>query len=244
MKEAAMASSTVALPRVYAERGLLSWLTTVDHKRIGILYILGAGFFALIGGLEALLIRTQLAIPNNRVLVGEAYNQVLTMHGTTMVFLVVMPVLAGLGNYVVPLMIGARDMAYPRLNAFGVWMFLLGGIFLNLSFLLGGAPDAGMVRLRAADGENLLQRRRHRLLDPGPAAVGDLLHHLLHQLCLYHPAVAGARSHPEPAAAFRLDHAGDRLPHSLCDAQHLGGPVPPVPGPPSGDPFLQPGSGW
>jgi len=138
-----MASSTVALPRVYAERGLLSWLTTVDHKRIGILYILGAGFFALIGGLEALLIRTQLAIPNHRVLVGEAYNQVLTMHGTTMVFLVVMPVLAGLGNYVVPLMIGARDMAYPRLNAFGVWMFLLGGIFLNLSFLLGGAPDAG-----------------------------------------------------------------------------------------------------
>jgi cytochrome c oxidase subunit 1 len=143
MKEAAMASSTVALPRVYAERGLLSWLTTVDHKRIGILYILGAGFFALIGGLESLLIRTQLAIPNHRVLVGEAYNQVLTMHGTTMVFLVVMPVLAGLGNYVVPLMIGARDMAYPRLNAFGVWMFLLGGIFLNLSFLLGGAPDAG-----------------------------------------------------------------------------------------------------
>ncbi|WP_448591984.1 cytochrome c oxidase subunit I [Thermoflexus hugenholtzii] len=138
-----MASSTVALPRVYAERGLLSWLTTVDHKRIGILYILGAGFFALIGGLEALLIRTQLAVPNNRVLVGEVYNQVLTMHGTTMVFLVVMPVLAGLGNYVVPLMIGARDMAYPRLNAFGVWMFLLGGIFLNLSFLLGGAPDAG-----------------------------------------------------------------------------------------------------
>jgi cytochrome c oxidase subunit 1 len=143
MKEAAMASSAVTLPRVYEERGLLSWLTTVDHKRIGILYILGAGFFALIGGLEALLIRTQLAIPDNRLLVGEAYNQVLTMHGTTMIFLVVMPVLAGLGNYVVPLMIGARDMAYPRLNAFGVWMFLLGGIFLNLSFLLGGAPDAG-----------------------------------------------------------------------------------------------------
>ncbi|WP_376789016.1 cytochrome c oxidase subunit I [Thermoflexus sp.] len=138
-----MASSTVTLPRVYAERGLLSWLTTVDHKRIGILYILGAGFFALIGGLEALLIRTQLAVPNNRVLVGEAYNQVLTMHGTTMIFLVVMPVLTGLGNYIVPLMIGARDMAYPRLNAFGVWMFLLGGLFLNLSFLLGGAPDAG-----------------------------------------------------------------------------------------------------
>ncbi len=138
-----MASPTLAMPQVYEERGLLSWLTTVDHKRIGILYILGAGFFALIGGLEALLIRTQLAVPDNRVLVGEAYNQVLTMHGTTMVFLVVMPVLAGLGNYVIPLMIGARDMAYPRLNAFGVWMFLLGGLFLNLSFLLGGAPDAG-----------------------------------------------------------------------------------------------------
>jgi cytochrome c oxidase subunit I len=138
-----MTSPTVALPRAHAERGLLSWLTTVDHKRVGILYMLGAAFFALIGGLEAMLIRTQLAVPNSRVLVGDAYNQVLTMHGTTMVFLVVMPLLAGLGNYVIPLMIGARDMAYPRLNAFGVWMFMLGGIFLNLSFILGGAPDAG-----------------------------------------------------------------------------------------------------
>ena len=138
-----MTSQAAAMLQTYERRDLLSWLTTVDHKRIGILYILGAGLFALIGGLEALLIRTQLAVPNNRVLVGDAYNQVLTMHGTTMVFLVVMPVLAGLGNYVVPLMIGARDMAYPRLNAFGVWMFLLGGLFLNLSFLLGGAPNAG-----------------------------------------------------------------------------------------------------
>lgn len=138
-----MTSQAAAMLQTYERRGLLSWLTTVDHKRIGILYILGAGLFALIGGLEALLIRTQLAVPNNRVLVGDAYNQVLTMHGTTMIFLVVMPVLAGLGNYVVPLMIGARDMAYPRLNAFGVWMFLLGGLFLNLSFLLGGAPNAG-----------------------------------------------------------------------------------------------------
>ncbi|MSP12788.1 MAG: cytochrome c oxidase subunit I [Chloroflexi bacterium] len=139
-----MATHTASLSQPqYSTGGLSAWLTTVDHKMIGILYLLGAGFFLLVGGLEALLIRTQLIRPENTFLVGETYNQVLTMHGTTMVFLVIMPMLAGMGNYIVPLMLGARDMAFPRLNAFGVWMFLLGGIFLNLSFILGGAPAAG-----------------------------------------------------------------------------------------------------
>jgi len=124
-------------------KGLMAWLTTVDHKRIGILYIIASVFFMLVGGIEALIMRTQLAQSNLKLVNPELYNQLFTMHGTTMVFLVIMPFLAGLGNYIVPLMIGARDMAYPRINALGVWLLILGGIFMNLSFMLGGAPDAG-----------------------------------------------------------------------------------------------------
>ena len=121
-----------------------SWLTTVDHKRIGILYIWTAlGFFAL-GGILALMIRTQLATPNETFLVRSDYNQAVTIHGTTMIFLVIVPILAGFGNYLVPLMIGARDMAFPRLNALSYWFYLLGGIVLYLSFFAkGGAAAAG-----------------------------------------------------------------------------------------------------
>ena len=100
-------------------------------------------FFFLVGGVEAMLIRMQLGTPENTLLSPEAYNQVFTMHGTTMIFLFAMPVLVGFGNYVIPLMIGARDMAFPRLNALSYWLFLFGGIVLYSSFLLGGAPDAG-----------------------------------------------------------------------------------------------------
>ena len=107
-----------------------SWLTTVDHKRIGILYIWTSLVFFAIGGILALLIRTQLATPNEHFLTKNSYNQVVTMHGTTMIFLVIVPILAGFGNYLVPLMIGARDMAFPRLNALSYWLFLLGGIVL------------------------------------------------------------------------------------------------------------------
>ena len=119
------------------------WLMTTDHKKIGVMYMLTGFFFFLAGGVEALLIRTQLAIPNGHVLSPEVYNQVFTMHGTTMIFLFVMPTLTGFGNFVVPLMIGARDMAFPRLNAFGYWMVLFAGIFLSSSFLLGQAPNGG-----------------------------------------------------------------------------------------------------
>ncbi|MHB8598130.1 MAG: cytochrome c oxidase subunit I [Ktedonobacteraceae bacterium] len=119
------------------------WLMTTDHKLIGIMYIVTAFFFFLVGGLEALLIRTQLAVPNGKVLSPEQYDQVFTMHGVTMIFLFVMPILTGFGNYIVPLMIGARDMAFPRLNAFGYWIVLFGGIFLESSFLFGAAPDGG-----------------------------------------------------------------------------------------------------
>ncbi|MGN6758861.1 MAG: cytochrome c oxidase subunit I, partial [Thermomicrobiales bacterium] len=122
---------------------LLRWLATVDHKQIGIMYLMGAVFFFLIGGVEALLIRIQLAQPNATVLSPEVYNQIFTMHGTTMIFLAVMPLLAGFVNYFVPLMIGANDMAFPRLNAFSLWLFIFGGLLLNFSFLTGHAPDIG-----------------------------------------------------------------------------------------------------
>src|SRR5579859_6069066 len=123
--------------------GLLRWVTTVDHKDIGVLYLLTSlGFFAL-GGFEALLIRIQLAVPRNTFLDPAAYDAVFTVHGTTMIFLVVMPLLLGFSNYIVPLQIGARDMAFPRLNALSYWMFLFGGMVLYWGFLNGTPPDTG-----------------------------------------------------------------------------------------------------
>jgi cytochrome c oxidase subunit I len=123
--------------------GFVSWLTTVDHKRIGILYGVTAFVFLLIGGIEALLLRIQLARPENTFLSFDEYNQIFTMHGVTMIFLVVMPLGAAFFNYLVPLQIGARDVAFPRLNAFSYWTFLLGGLFLYSSFFLGGSPNGG-----------------------------------------------------------------------------------------------------
>jgi cytochrome c oxidase subunit 1 len=131
------------LRRPTSTRGLWSWLTTIDHKKIGILYIATAFAFFVIGGIEALLLRIQLGSPENTFLSADAYNQVFTMHGTTMIFLVVMPLSAGLANYLIPLMIGARDVAFPRLNAFGYWVFLVGGLFMYSSFVFGGAPNGG-----------------------------------------------------------------------------------------------------
>jgi cytochrome c oxidase subunit I len=127
----------------WSETTLGSWITTTDHKRIGILYVYVAFFFFVLGGIEALLIRAQLATPNGTVVTPQQYDQIFTMHGTTMIFLFVMPMLTGLGNYVVPLMIGARDMAFPRLNALGFWLLAFGGIFLYSSFLMGAAPNSG-----------------------------------------------------------------------------------------------------
>jgi cytochrome c oxidase subunit 1 len=126
-----------------APKGLWSWITTTDHKRIGILYGVSAFFFFLVGGLEALLIRLQLARSENTLIDAEFYNQLFTMHGTTMVFLAIMPLSAAFFNFIIPLQIGARDVAFPRLNAFSYWVFLLGAIFLNSSFFLGVAPDGG-----------------------------------------------------------------------------------------------------
>jgi len=131
------------LRRPRATTGFFSWVTTVDHKKIGIMYVCTALVFFVLGGVEALLIRLQLFQPNGTVLTAGQYNQLFTMHGTTMVFLVGMPIAVGFGNYFLPLMIGARDVAFPRINMFGYWVVLMGGIFMYSSFFLGGAPDGG-----------------------------------------------------------------------------------------------------
>jgi len=128
---------------VETDQGLLQWICAVDHKMIGIMYLVMSLFFLVVGGALALLIRIQLAVPLNHFLPPETFNQFFTMHGTTMIFFVAMPAIFGLVVYFVPLMIGANEMAFPRLNAFGFWMTLFGGLLLYFSFLAGGAPDVG-----------------------------------------------------------------------------------------------------
>ncbi len=124
--------------------GIYSWLATVDHKRIAILYGFTSIVFMLIGGLEAMAIRTQLAVPNNTFLSAELYNQMFTMHGTTMIFMVVMPLELGFfANFLIPLQIGARDVAFPRLNALSFWVFLFGSLFMNFGWLSFALPNAG-----------------------------------------------------------------------------------------------------
>src|SRR5919109_277373 len=123
-------------------RGWLAWLTTTDHKRIGLLYLFATFLFFILGGVEALLMRLQLAQPDGTLLSPEKYNGLVTMHGTTMIFLFVVPVLAGFGNYMVPLMIGARDMAFPRVNALSFWLLLFGGIVFYVSVFFE-PPQAG-----------------------------------------------------------------------------------------------------
>jgi cytochrome c oxidase subunit I len=142
-KEESHAKPT-ALWRPTAKTGLISWLTTVDHKRIGMLYGMSALFFLLVGGLEALFVRIQLMVPNNTFLTAAQYNEMFTMHATTMIFLAVMPLGAAFFNFIMPLQIGARDVAFPRLNAFSFWTFVAGAIILNIGwFTKDGAPDAG-----------------------------------------------------------------------------------------------------
>ena len=136
---------TIARPavRTGAGRAIWSWLTTVDHKRIGILYGVTAIAYLLIGGLEAMVIRTQLISPENDLVSAERYNQYFTMHGTTMIFLAIMPLSSAFFNFLVPLQIGARDVAFPRLNAFSFWAFFFGGAILSISWLANAAPNQG-----------------------------------------------------------------------------------------------------
>ena len=141
--EATPESSYGVFRRPVETTGWKSWLFTIDHKKLGIMYGVVAMFFFVVGGIEAMLIRLQLAGPNGTVLSADKFNQMFTMHATTMVFLFVMPMAAAFANYFVPLQIGARDVAFPRINAFGFWAFLFGGLFLNTSWFLGGGADGG-----------------------------------------------------------------------------------------------------
>src|SRR6185437_3433333 len=145
MASVAQPASVQRLERIWAGRpGVLGWLTTTDHKRIGLLYLFACLVFFAAGGVEALLIRTQLIHPNNNELSPAAFNQVMTMHGVTMIFLFVIPISTGaFGNYLLPLMIGARDMAFPRLNALSFWIFAGSGIFMYTGLALGNGPNAG-----------------------------------------------------------------------------------------------------
>ena len=130
------------LPRQVEPSGLVGWLTTIDHKRIGILYLMTAFFWFLVGGLEAMMIRFQLHKPEYQDFVSaETYNALFTMHGTTMIFLVIMPMAVAFFNYVMPLQIGARDVAFPRMNAFSYWMFFFGSVLINISWFFGEAPN-------------------------------------------------------------------------------------------------------
>lgn len=132
------------VPSISTRHGRLwGWLTSVDHKQLGRMYLVSSFIFFLLGGIEAFLMRIQLAVPNNHFVTAQMYNQLFTMHGITMLFLAVMPMTSGFMNYMVPLMIGARDVAFPRLNALSFWLFLFGGLMLYSSWFLGGAPNAG-----------------------------------------------------------------------------------------------------
>ena len=148
-----MTTLRLEIPRPVHPTGIWSWITTIDHKRIGILYGVTAFTLFLIGGIEALLMRAQLAKSELEIISPEVYNQLFTMHGTTMIFLAIMPMGAAFFNFVIPLQIGARDVAFPRLNAFSYWTFLAGAIMLNGSWFLGGAPNAGWFGYAPITGE-------------------------------------------------------------------------------------------
>src|SRR3984893_17570696 len=140
-----MATHAAFMPGTKVTTGsvIWSWITTVDHKRIGILYGTSAFFFFLVGGIEALIMRLQLAHPDGTLVGAQRFNELFTMHGTTMVFLAIMPMSAAFFNFMIPLMIGARDVAFPRLNALSYWVFFSGALLLHLSFLAGTIPDGG-----------------------------------------------------------------------------------------------------
>jgi cytochrome c oxidase subunit 1 len=164
--------ATTTLPRAATgyRSGLYEWVTTTDHKRIGILYIVNSFIFFFLGGLLALGIRTELARPGLQVVTDAAlYNQLFTMHGSVMIFLFIIPILAGFGNYVAPLQIGAPDMAFPRINALSFWMLPLGGILLFLGFVTGGAAQAGWTSYTPLSEDMPLAVTRGR---PGPLADG------------------------------------------------------------------------
>ena len=136
--------ASVSIP--VAKPGLLSeiagWLTTVDHKKIGVMYLVSTFFFFLLSGIFALIIRLQLMAPGMKIVDQNVYNELFTVHGTGMIFLFIIPMLVGLGNYIIPLQIGARDMAFPRINALSFWLLIFAGIVMEGGFLIGGTASS------------------------------------------------------------------------------------------------------
>src|SRR5712691_968086 len=181
---------------------LHEWVTTVDHKRLGILYILYALIFLVIGGVEAIVIRIQLMYPHNNFVSPQVFNRLFTMHGTTMIFFVVMPIMFGIANYLVPLMIGARDMAFPRLNAFSFWMTAFGGLLLYFSFVggnglagAGSAPDVGWfayapLTSRAFSLGHSTDFWTLALLVSGVGSIGTAVNFITTILCMRCPGMA------------------------------------------------------
>ena len=172
--------------------------------------------FLVVAGVEAMLMRIQLAMPNNHFVSPQVFNQLFTMHGTTMVFFVGMPILFGFGNYLVPLMIGARDMAFPRLNAFSFWISAFGGFLLYFSYFGGSGLYArrigarcGLVRLCAADGQGLFARPQHGLLDAGHLPERHRLHRHRAEYCGHHHLHALQGHEDEPHAAAGVALPGD-----------------------------------
>ena len=156
--------------------GIAGWFSTVDHKEIGIRYIVTAFVFLVVGGLEALVMRLQLARPDQTLLTPEQYNQLFSMHGMTMIFLYAMPVLSGFSNYLWPLLLGSRDMAFPRLNALSYWIYVAAGIFMYAGFVVGVGAERRLVQLRPLRVAHVQPRPQHRFLCAGH----DLPRHLDH----------------------------------------------------------------
>jgi len=150
-----MATTTLS-PRAesYQRSWVLDWLTTVDHKKIGIMYIVNSFLFFFLAGILALVVRSELAVPGLQFLDERTYNQAFTMHGTIMIFLFVVPILAGFANYIVPLMLGAPDMAFPRINALSFWLLPLGGGLILSGYLFGGAAAEGWTGYAPLSGPN------------------------------------------------------------------------------------------
>ncbi len=217
-----MATTTLNPAAARSRSALYEWLTTTDHKKIGIMYVINSFIFFFIGGLLALGVRSELAQPGLQFLTDTQYNEFFTMHATFMIFLFVIPMLAGFGNYIVPLQIGAPDMAFPRINALSFWMLPLGGLLLLMGFVTGrdrgrrldelraavGGPPAGGYRLRPGPVDRRAGPDRDQL-DPGRD-----------QLPGHDVQDAGARDDPVPDADHGLDRAGHVGPRADGDAGH------------------------
>jgi cytochrome c oxidase subunit 1 len=205
-----MSTDSIALPGAQAERrpfidALHEWVTTVDHKRLGIMYIAYALLFLVIGGIEATVMRIQLIVPHNDFVSPRVFNQMFTMHGTTMIFFVAMPVMFGFANYLLPLMIGARDMAFPRLNAFSFWLTAFGGMLLYFSFLggsglygAGSAPDVGWFAYAPLTSQTFSPGHSTdfwtlALLVSGFGSIGTAINMLATILCLRCPGMSLAK---------------------------------------------------